>query len=534
MAGLVSGCDRFVPSISDVVLVQNSNEQVPLALICRFRTDVPTRTTVRLSDGTNSNRVPAVSGFRTEHEVVILGLRPNRSHTITITVVDEEGHTGESQPLEWKTEPLPKQVPSLKVPVSRPELMEPGVTLLPCNRWPYKGELDRSFGLILAVDAKGEIVWYYEADHPITEVKRLDNGHILYHYGRHGNMVEIDMLGNTIRQWHTTKIPKEVPLGSIPVSAETIHHDAMQLPSGNFLALSTEIRHFENYPSSEMDPEAPNEPAFVVGDVLLEFAPDGTVVRERSLFDILDPFRLGYDSLDTGFWQDIYMDSGLLKERPKDWSHANSIDYNPADDSLLVSVYHQDTVFKIDYTTGELKWIMSFPTGWGPSWQPYLLTPTGEGLYPCHQHSGKVTPKGTVIMFDNGTYRARPFDMKRAAEDNFSRAVEYEINEETMEFAQVWSYGGPEDEIFFSPILGETDWLPETENILITDGARIRRPDGTPGGHPMQGHKWARVLEVTHTTPAEKVFEVILDDLTWGWTIYRSERIPSLYRDGAE
>ena len=39
----------------------------------------------------------------------------------------------------------------------------------------------------------------------------------------------------------------------------------------------------------------------------------------------------------------------------------------------------------------------------------------------------------------------------------------------------------------------------------------------------------ARILEVTHTDPAEVVFEVVIDDPAQGWTVYRSERLASLY-----
>jgi hypothetical protein len=83
--------------------------------------------------------------------------------------------------------------------------------------------------------------------------------------------------------------------------------------------------------------------------------------------------------------------------------------------------------------------------------------------------------------------------------------------------------------MFFTPFLGETDWLPVTGHVLVTDGGRVVQPDGLPGFHPAQGRKWARVLEVTHTTPAEVVFEVLLDDPRCGWTVYRSERLASLY-----
>ena len=160
---------------------------------------------------------------------------------------------------------------------------------------------------------------------------------------------------------------------------------------------------------------------------------------------------------------------------------------------------------------------------------PYVLTPVGGGLYPFHQHSARLTPQRTLLLFDNGKYRALPFAPKMPPEQSFSRAVEFAIDEERGEFRELWSYGGRPGEIFFTPFLGETDWLPVKGHVLITDGGRVVQPNGLPGAHPAQGRKWARILEVTHTTPALVVFEVLIDDPRQGWTVYRSERLPSLY-----
>ena len=265
-------------------------------------------------------------------------------------------------------------------------------------------------------------------------------------------------------------------------------------------------------------------PHLLIGDVIIEYEPDGNVVSRWPLLDMLDCYRLGYDSLDTGFWSDVYNESNL-GSRAFDWSHANSVHYDATDDSIVVSVYHQDAVFKFSRATGELEWVISFPTGWREPWKKYLLYPVGEGIYPAHEHAAKVTPQGTILIFDNGTHRARPFDSKRGPRDNFSRAVEYEVNPETMEFKQVWSYGGEEDEIFFAPFLGDTDWLPETGNILITSGGQVRASDGGPANHPAHGRKWAHIMEVSHHQPAEKVFDLVIDDPSSGWTVYRAQRI---------
>lgn len=525
----VVGCSSPEPLvISELSLEKNPNERVPLAAICRITTDRPSMARIDWTDGEEKWSTRARGSYKLEHEVMMLGFRPGKTHTVRVTVVDEEGLETVSDPLRFTTDPLPDDFPPIDLRISRPRKMEPGVTLIPTVKWPGLGEPDRTFGLILGVDDHGEVVWYYHSDHNIMALERLRNGNILYHYGRKGNIAEIDMLGNVVRHWHAKRLLKDQPPGSIQIDTDTIHHDVQELPSGNLLALSTEVRYYRNYPSSETDRDAPWGEAYVIGDVVLEIDRDGAVLNRWPLLDLLDPYRIGYDSLDTGFWSDVYTEQ-LLGKKAYDWSHANSVAYDARDHSVLVSVFHQDTVFKFSMDTGEVEWIISFPTGWREDWMQYLLTPVGEGLFPCHEHAAKVTPRGTILMYDNGTYRARPFDQKREARDNYSRAVEYEVNTETMEFREVWSYGGPEDEIFFSPFLSDADWMPQTENILITDGGRVRAADGSNANHPAHGRKWARILEVTHEQPAEKVFEIVIDDPGMGWTVYRSERIPSLY-----
>ena len=110
------------------------------------------------------------------------------------------------------------------------------------------------------------------------------------------------------------------------------------MPSGNFVTLGTELRRLENYPTSETDPQAERETANVIGDVVLEFTRDGTEARRYSLIDILNPYRLGYGSLDEG-WNFAYpeADNGT-----RNGAHANAVIYDPSDDSYIVSLRHQD------------------------------------------------------------------------------------------------------------------------------------------------------------------------------------------------
>jgi arylsulfate sulfotransferase len=516
------------PTIASVSFTPNDNPRVPLAAVLGFATDRPVRASVVLDDGERPVTLDRWPDLATAHELQLLGFHPDRDYEIRVRLIDADGVASEGPVQHWTTPPLPDSFPPMHVTVSRPERMEPGVTLLPLQRWPGRGNHDQEFTALVALDAHGEVVWFYDAPYAISEAKWSQGGHLLFYYGTLGNIVEMDMLGNVIRQWGATRFPGKVnPEGALPIDTGTIHHDVSELPDGRLLALSTELRYFESYPASETDPTVPRSPSWVVGDVILVIEEDGTVAKRWSVLDILNPYRIGYESLDWGFWAGVYENT---EEAPlRDWAHVNSVHYDEVDHALIVSSYHQDTVFKMDFETGELVWMLAFPSGWDQEWKPYLLAPVGEGLYPFHQHAARLTPQRTLLMFDNGKYRALPYQPKMAAEDSFSRAVEFAIDEESMEFREVWSYGGRPGERFFTPFLGETDWLPVKGHVLITDGGRVRTPDGRPADHPALGQKWARVLEVTHELPAEVVFEVVIDDPTFGWTIYRSERVPSLY-----
>jgi len=132
-------------------------------------------------------------------------------------------------------------------------------------------------------------------------------------------------------------------------------------------------------------------------------------------------------------------------------------------------------------------------------------------------------PNGNLLLYDNGNNRAAPFDPWLADEKNFSRAVEYAIDQDTMEVELVWEYGQFVEQPVYSGALGDADYLAKTGNILITHG-NIFGTDGKLS---------ARILEVTHTTPGVEVFQLDVFDTSPnpknGWRIYRAQRIKSLY-----
>jgi len=220
----------------------------------------------------------------------------------------------------------------------------------------------------------------------------------------------------------------------------------------------------------------------------------------------------------------------VLDEPAPDWTHMNGIYYDAARDKALVSSNHLSMVMQLDLASGEIDWILGSHDAWRGPWSDLLLEPKGDLMWSWHHHAPQLTPQGTILLYDNGPVRALPpFAAPPDFNQSFSRAVEYRVDEANRTVEQVWSYGGPGDELFFSGFISQAAWMPTTGNVLVTNGGRVRTPDGGQG-MPGMGHHWISLAEVTHTMPAEKVWEVIIDDPAVSWTAFRTERIPGLYR----
>ena len=115
--------------------------------------------------------------------------------------------------------------------------------------------------------------------------------------------------------------------------------------------------------------------------------------------------------------------------------------------------------------------------------------------------------------------------------DSYSRGVEYSVNEETMEVSQVWAYG-PEDQSFYARYLGDIDWQPKTDNILITIGGQETDAEGNNALFVDRDcNVQPGLVEVTHEQPAKIVWDLRLQDAGLGWSIYRGERLPPLYSE---
>lgn len=501
---IIVGCDEnnnFIVTENNARVERAPNDSAPLVRIIELETLETTRVKLDITQGDDS-WVIDFDEFSTEHSLPVLGFRPGKLHTVLVTAFDEQGKRVSERVLEILTDPLPEDFPEFSA-TGNPDLMEPGVTLFEAG------------GFLIAVDEFSEVIWYYRIPFPASfdrDVRRMANGNLLLLLPPF-RMMEIDMLGNTIRRWHAAR-STQGEVGSIPVDVTAFHHEVFEMESGNFLVLSLELREFEDYPSSVEDPEAPTEDALVVGDVVVEFTPEGDLVNEWFILDILDPFRINYSSL-LGIWDQFFIDTQGVIPPTRDWSHGNGVIHDTRDDSIIVSLRHQDAVVKIKRQTGELVWILGPHENWDlDEFGEFLLNPVGgdEFFFQYHQHAPMITKEGNIILFDNGNNRASPFD-PIIVENIFSRAVEYSIDESSLDVDLVWESTGFSKEVIFAAFLGDADSLPQTGNVLITFG----------------GRQPAVIVEVTRDISPVEVFRIDIPNSEGNAFTYRAERLASLY-----
>lgn len=511
------------PTITtEPVITISANPNTPLAATLTLSTDSDTRVTLSTSDGVNSWTVNYNSVARA-HTLPVRWLHPNRTHSFTVTVTSISGESSMALTDTLTTAPLPAEFPLLDITVHDATQMENGFTLFaPLQlRAPIQSPT-----YIIAVDRFGEVAWFLNfIESQVFDARLLANGHLLLNQ-QPCRIFEVDLDGNIVASWNanlaTTGARCNGTLSdSVTVQIESAHHEAFEMPSGNLLTLSWGDVTGVNYPISE-SADLGTSLQTIREDIVVEFARDGTIVRQHNIADILDPTRIGYNGVDGAI---------------NDWTHGNGIIYDPTDNSYIFSARHQDAIVKLNRDTGDLVWILGTPEGWNQPWLSKVLTATnfsGSG-YSWHPHAPEITPEGNIIIFDNGNNRARPFDLRLSATFNYSRAVEYSIDEVTMGVTQVWAYGSPTTSLDgdYTPFVGDADVLPNTGNVLITFGGITRTKDTGIATDSIGGSaRNARIVEVTHTAIPEKVLEIYCGTLdpsdSNDCIIYRAEHISNL------
>jgi hypothetical protein len=142
--------------------------------------------------------------------------------------------------------------------------------------------------------------------------------------------------------------------------------------------------------------------------------------------------------------------------------HPNALQLD-SDGNILLSSRALDEVTKINRSTGDIIW------RWGGKHNQFTFINDSIGF--SHQHGVHRIANGHIAVFDNGNFHT----------PSFSRAVEYELDENAKSAKLVWQYRHTPDVSSFA--MGYVQRL-ENGNTLISWGATNPsltevRPDGT-------------------------------------------------------
>lgn len=496
-----------------------------------FTTDNPGEIALEVidADGRGYRLIPPSEGPGTQ-TVPLLGLREDTAYTVEVTDGEASGSTS------FTTGSLPSDMPPVEVESSS-DRMSAGLTLF--NVIPFGGDREdgpTEDGYLVAVDESGEIVWYYRQTHSIQDVRQSVDGDLLFIHFETG-VRKLDVLDGSLDEWSGTTGLDDAPEDehgrayagddAIRVDTDQMHHEIIELPNGNLMTLSRELREIDGFPEPLCDEGDDFTGTYeVVTDTVVEFEPgSGEVLNEWSLFDYVDPV----DTLDvikpaefcSQYLSDVYPDI-----EGRDWTHSNAVVLDEERNALLVSVRHLDQVFAIRHQdddsgpAGELLWRL----GEGGD---FTLT---SGEWFLHPHAPEVLDDGSIMIYDNGNERPGT-SLDDPDSLPYSRAVQYQIDIEDGTAEQVWEHrADAPGEAVYAPFVGDADPL-ATGTVLITHGGLLDPPAHSPQVEGVV--PWARIIEVDYET-GDEVFDLTVKDPDneEGWIVYRAERIRTMYPEG--
>ena len=440
--------------------------------------------------------------------VPILGLYADYNNQVTLTYTDKAGNERASSTIQIQTNSLrdiflPKNLLIVKADINH---MEPGLTLVNSP-----GQSDEDTSVPYMFDADGNIRWVLDwQKHPDLKhigfhcgLQRMKNGNYIAGDVNNGQIVEVNVLGEVINRWKTSDF------------GFSFHHEASEAPDGNILIAATKT-----------DAKLADNSDVRILDHIAELNPNsGTITHLWDLTEILDSSRITFTVVPDGY------EANTKAQSKSNWCHNNGV-IGTSDGSILCTSRWQGL---IKFTkSGSLKWVISPHNNWKKQYEKYLLTPLDRNGEPITDpdvlngtkdhpdfswgwgiHCPQELPDGHVMFFDNGF--SRNYNSNPTAE-RYSRAVEYEVDEQAMTVRQVWEYGKERGSSCFSTQVSGTQYLEQTDNRLFCPGINNPLSSGY-GGH---------IIEVNAQT-GEVVFEVEVQS-SGSPAFHRANRI-SLYPD---
>ncbi|NET32872.1 MAG: aryl-sulfate sulfotransferase [Cyanothece sp. SIO1E1] len=456
--------------LSEAVEV-NPSGYSPLTARIEIELDEAVRIDLRVEGkkGKGSSIEHSFTELATEHLIPVYGLYADDTSTVVLNFVDADGTARGNQSFKIATGELLPDLPEITIDVAEKRDIERDLTLV--SYFGHNGEALPQ--RVFAFDQYGDIRWYLNFEnHPSLQglfydvgVEQLANGNFYFGDGNEDKIFEVNPFGLIVESWDLTGYGH--------------HHAVLEKPNGNFLV--------------------------TVNKWGLQTVEDHIVEVDRETKFIINEWDLR-ESLDP--------DRQTMVNNRSDWIHVNSIAYDESDNTIIISGRTQGVIKLTE--DNEVVWILGNHSGWdkagnGTDLKGKLLTPVNAMGQPItdpevlagtkkhsdfdwnwYQHANKLLSNGNHLMFDNGAGR------NFSNNELYSRAVEYEIDEESMQVRQVWAYGKERGLETFSGIVSDADFLPEHNRVVLSPGAMVQG-----------GDEFGRIVEVDYTTK-EVLFEATI------------------------
>lgn len=429
--------------------------------------------------------------------VPVFGLYSDYENKVDLTYTDKDGNERGTTQIRIKTQKLTGDaLPEIQVISAQHQKMEPGINLV---NYPGNSTLDVSMPYM--VDNEGEVRWILllksSPDLKTVSIssglERTKRGTLIAGDQNNQRIVEMDMFGNLLHQWDLQRL------------GYTFHHDVAEAANGNFLVTV-------NKTSAKLANGQPR-----VLDHIIEIDTlSGSLVKEWDLANIVDTTR---------YLKPDGVTPPQFSQSPNNWAHNNGIT-EIGNDLLATMRYQGITSFTHG---GELRWIISPHKYWREKYQPYLLKPVDENGnlitntavingdastsgfdWAWGPHTPVALSNDRILVFDNG-YNRNWIPNYITKNANYSRVVEYKIDEDKMTVQQVWAYGKEKGVKGFSEALSGVEYLPHTNHILFCPGMGVPTLKGF-GGRVMEIDPATKevVFEMEITTPSNTAFHRVM------------------------
>ena len=358
----LASCSKNQARITNINIGTHSNNELKIQI------DVTTSDDAQVyaeywseKKGIKSKISSPISKTGLSHSLVLCNITPETNYNFQLVTI--KGQQKDSSKIyNFKSRSLPEWLQKqFKANCPKPELLpetfKKGFMLLAKRETP---------GVAYIVDYKGNLRWYHTVEGTGFKVAHFTKDQTIISilgkndeptsYG--SEILEINLQGDTLM--HIKKGQGDLK--------QVIHHEILKKSANEIVTITVDQKIMDLTSIGGKKNDTIN------GDGILIMDKKGKQLWKWSVFDDLDPLK----------------DKALLKTK-KDWTHANSLNYDK-DGNFLISFYNNGQIWKVDSKTGKVIWKL----GKDGNMKMAADTNFSQG------HAAHINQDGSLMFFDNG------------------------------------------------------------------------------------------------------------------------------------